>query len=117
MTGVRLYLRPGCVDGLAMLPHEQLAILPPHLVHRLRSDDRTEGAMEIVVDPHPSERQLVMSELRAILEVQFVMAVPGECFVHAAQLPVDLPPRAPEFACQWLLDVEIGRCVGRQEAR
>jgi hypothetical protein len=69
MAGVRLYPRPGVDKYPPMLLLEKLVIPLPHLPHRLRPMNRTEGAMELVMDPHPGKRQLVMGELRAILEV------------------------------------------------
>src|SRR5437588_12605934 len=99
-----------------MLPLEQLAILSAHLVHHLRSDEATEGAMQLVMDPHPGECQVVMSELRAVFEVQLVMAVTGKRLVHAPELPVDLSPCPPEFSGQGLLDIETRGSVRGQEA-
>src|SRR5438128_5688814 len=99
-----------------MLPHEQPMVLMPHLLHRLRSNDRTESAMHVMMDPYPSERQVIVGELRPILEVQLVITITREGLIHAAELPVNVPPRTPEIARQWVLDVKIRRGARWQEA-
>ncbi len=107
LTGERLNPPAGLADRLPVLPREPPAVLPLHDLHRF-SMQRAKRAVVLVVDLDASQRETVLGELGPILEVQLIVAVALERFVHASQLPEHLPPHPPEVAGERPVHVHVG---------